>query len=196
MFIFEKIEGSDGSFSEFEITGSTYEPIGEVFLKSQKVKGGDFETLHELSTICVMCNDSAIDFNEFKQSFEKVQIYLSEIFILLATNLMCIFYCSFQVGEATETALIVLAEKLNPYNLPKYGLDRRAAAIVVRQDIETKWKKEFTLEFSRDRKSMSSYCIPLKPSKLGSGPKLFVKGAPEGVLDRCTHARIGQQKVS
>ena len=90
----------------------------------------------------------------------------------------------------------MLGEKLNPFNVPKSGLDRRAGAIVVRQDIETKWKKEFTLEFSRDRKSMSSYCIPLKSTKLGTGPKLFVKGAPEGVLDRCTHARIGQQKVN
>jgi len=170
MFVFDKIEGSDSSFLEFEITGSTYEPIGDVFLKGQKVKASDFETLHELGTICVMCNDSAIDFNEFKQAFEKV-------------------------GEATETALIVLAEKLNPFNVPKTGLDRRTAAIVIRQDIETKWKKEFTLEFSRDRKSMSSYCVPLKPSKLGTGPKLFVKGAPEGVLERCTHARIGNTKV-
>ncbi|KAG8282045.1 Sarcoplasmic/endoplasmic reticulum calcium ATPase 2 [Homalodisca vitripennis] len=170
MFIFDKIEGNDSSFLEFEITGSTYEPIGDVFLKGQKVKGSDYETLHELGTVCIMCNDSAIDFNEFKQAFEKV-------------------------GEATETALIVLAEKLNPFSVPKTGLDRRTSAIVVRQDIETKWKKEFTLEFSRDRKSMSTYCVPLKPSKLGSGPKLFVKGAPEGVLERCTHARIGNTKV-
>lgn len=100
-----------------------------------------------------------------------------------------------QVGEATETALIVLAEKLNPFNCPKTGLDRRTTAIVTRQDMETKWKKEFTLEFSRDRKSMSSYCVPLKSTKLGTGPKLFVKGAPEGVLERCTHARIGNTKV-
>jgi len=103
--------------------------------------------------------------------------------------------CIPQVGEATETALIVLAEKMNPFNVPKSGLDRRTSAIVVRQDVETKWKKEFTLEFSRDRKSMSSYCTPLKPSRLGNGPKLFCKGAPEGVLDRCTHARVGTQKV-
>lgn len=33
MFIFDKVEGSDSSFHEFEITGSTYEPIGEIFLK-------------------------------------------------------------------------------------------------------------------------------------------------------------------
>jgi Ca2+ transporting ATPase len=170
MFIFENIEGNDSSFTEFEITGSTYEPIGEVFLNGQRVKTSDYEALNELGTICVMCNDSAIDFNEFKQAFEKV-------------------------GEATETALIVLAEKMNPNNVSKSGLDRRTTAIVVKQDIETKWKKEFTLEFSRDRKSMSSYCTPIKPTKIGNGPKLFVKGAPEGVLERCTHARVGSQKV-
>ncbi|KAG6448340.1 calcium-transporting ATPase sarcoplasmic/endoplasmic reticulum type isoform X2 [Manduca sexta] len=171
MFIFDKIEGGDSNFLEFEITGSTYEPIGDVYLKGQKVKASEFDGLHELGTICVMCNDSAIDFNEFKQAFEKV-------------------------GEATETALIVLAEKMNPFNVPKTGLDRRSSAIVVRQEIETKWKKEFTLEFSRDRKSMSTYCTPLKPSRLGTGPKLFVKGAPEGVLERCSHARVGTAKVA
>ncbi|XP_017461075.1 PREDICTED: calcium-transporting ATPase sarcoplasmic/endoplasmic reticulum type isoform X2 [Rhagoletis zephyria] len=170
MFIFEKVEGNDSSFLEFELTGSTYEPLGELFLGGQRVKAAEYEALQELATICIMCNDSAIDYNEFKQCFEKV-------------------------GEATETALIVLAEKLNPFNVNKSGLDRRSAAIVVRQEIETKWKKEFTLEFSRDRKSMSSYCTPLKPSRLGTGPKLFVKGAPEGVLDRCTHARVGTSKV-
>ncbi|PSN35314.1 Calcium-transporting ATPase sarcoplasmic/endoplasmic reticulum type [Blattella germanica] len=169
MFVFEKVDGNDSSFLEFEITGSTYEPIGDVFLKGQKVKGSEYEGLHEIGTIGIMCNDSAIDFNEFKQAFEKV-------------------------GEATETALIVLAEKINPYGVAKQGLDRRGSAIAVRQDMETKWKKEFTLEFSRDRKSMSSYCVPLKPTRLGNGPKLFVKGAPEGVLDRCTHARVGTQK--
>lgn len=170
LFIFDKIDGNDSSFTEFECTGSTYEPIGDLFLNGQKVKASEFDTLQELATICIMCNDSAIDFNEFKNAFEKV-------------------------GEATETALIVLAEKLNPFSVNKTGLDRRSAAIVVRQEIETKWKKEFTLEFSRDRKSMSSYCTPLKQSRLGNGPKLFVKGAPEGVLDRCTHARVNGQKV-
>jgi len=170
MFVFDKIDGNDSSFHEFEITGSTYEPIGDVYMKGQKIKCSEYDILQELGTICIMCNDSAIDFNEFKQAFEKV-------------------------GEATETALIVLAEKMNPFNVNKSGLDRRTSAICVRQDIENKWKKEFTLEFSRDRKSMSSYCVPTKPNKLAPGPKLFVKGAPEGVLERCTHARVGTQKI-
>jgi len=170
MFILDKVEGNDGSLLEFEITGSTYEPIGDISLGNKRVKGADFEGLQELATISLMCNDSSIDFNEFKNIFEKV-------------------------GEATETALVVLGEKINPYNVSKLGMDRRSAAIVAKLDMETKWKKEFTLEFSRDRKSMSSYCVPLKPTRLGSGPKMFVKGAPEGVLDRCTHVRVGTQKV-
>ncbi|XP_066983505.1 calcium-transporting ATPase sarcoplasmic/endoplasmic reticulum type-like isoform X2 [Macrobrachium rosenbergii] len=170
MFIMDKVEGNDCSLLEFEITGSTYEPVGDIYLKGAKVKGADFEGLQELATISIMCNDSSIDFNEFKNIFEKV-------------------------GEATETALIVLGEKINPYSVSKTGLDRRSAAIVVKGDIDTKWKKEFTLEFSRDRKSMSSYCVPLKPTRLGTGPKMFCKGAPEGVLERCTHVRVGTQKV-
>lgn len=166
MFIFK----NEKEIDEFEVSGSTYEPIGEVFHGGKKVAGQDFVGLEELSTISIMCNDSAIDFNEYKNAFEKV-------------------------GEATETALIVLAEKVNPYGVSKGG-GRLESAKAVRKDMETKWKKEFTLEFSRDRKSMSTYCTPKKASKLGSsGPKIFVKGAPEGVLDRCTFYRVGTEKV-
>merc|ERR1739846_239661 len=159
---------NDKEVEEFEISGSTYEPIGDLFSDGKKAKGADWLALEEISTISVMCNDSAIDFNEYKNAFEKV-------------------------GEATETALIVLAEKLNPYDLSKSG-GRLESAKVVRKDMETKWKKDFTLEFSRDRKSMSTYCSPRKPSRIGNGPKMFVKGAPEGVLDRCSHYRIGGDK--
>lgn len=133
------------------------------------MKGSDFVALEEIGTISIMCNDSAIDFNEFKNAFEKV-------------------------GEATETALITLAEKINPYGVSKSG-GRLESAKAVRKDMESKWSKEFTLEFSRDRKSMSSYCVPKKPTRLGDGPKMFVKGAPEGVLTRCTHIRVGSDKV-
>jgi len=164
MFTFK----DESNFEEFEVSGSTYEPIGDIFQGGKKVKGSDFVALEEISTIAIMCNDSAIDFNEFKNIFEKV-------------------------GEATETALITLAEKVNPYGVSKTG-GRLESAKAVRKDMESKWKKDFTLEFSRDRKSMSSYCSPKKPTRIGTGPKMFVKGAPEGVLDRCTHYRVGTEK--
>lgn len=97
-----------------------------------------------------------------------------------------------KVGEATETALVVLAEKMNVYNTSKSGLSPRDLGNVCNRVIQQKWQKDFTLEFSRDRKSMSSFCVP---SSGGSGAKMFVKGAPEGVLNRCTHVRVDGQKV-
>lgn len=150
-FIIKNTDGRSTDLTEFEVTGSTYEPIGEVLLNGQRVKTSDYDALYELATICIMCNDSSIDFNEFKQCFEKV-------------------------GEATETALIVLAEKLNPWGWNKSGLSRRDAALLVSHNIQSMWKKDFTLEFSRDRKSMSSYCVPKKVDRLGPGSKMFVKG--------------------
>lgn len=166
MFTFATADRLD----EFEVTGSTYEPIGDVLIKGSRARIADHPGLVELSTVCAMCNDSAIDFNEVKQVFEKV-------------------------GEATETALVVLAEKINPFQQSKSGMSRREAALVVKQEMNRLWRKEFTLEFSRDRKSMSSYCTPLKSTKLGDGPKMFCKGAPEGVLDRCTHVRVAGERL-
>lgn len=39
-------------------------------------------------------------------------------------------------------------------------------------------RKEFTLEFSRDRKSMSVYCTPTSPGLAAQGSKMFVKVGP------------------
>lgn len=59
--------------------------------------------------------------------------------------------------------------------------------------IRQKFKKDFTLEFSRDRKSMSVYVTPNQPNK--GAARLYVKGASESVIERCTHIRVGQQKI-
>lgn len=44
--------------------------------------------------------------------------------------------------------------------------------LFISQVIRQLMKKEFTLEFSRDRKSMSVFCTPVKP---GSQSKMFIK---------------------
>jgi len=80
-----------------------------------------------------------------------------------------------KVGEATETALTVLCEKMNVFAIEKAGMSKKEQGTACNQFIQSMWKKEFTLEFSRDRKSMSSYCLPVKQTKLGPGPKMFVK---------------------
>lgn len=145
---------------------------------------------------------------------------------------------------------------MNYYNTDKSNLSKREKGTAAAHVIQQMWKKEFTLEFSRDRKSMSVYCSPNKPSKNG-GAKMFCKvniymcsvrrtelccvkskarekvivvlyitlylfllhfkhctiflimniifyirlyvlykkGAPEGLLDRCTHARVQGSKI-
>ncbi|OIW34549.1 calcium ATPase [Coniochaeta ligniaria NRRL 30616] len=87
------------------------------------------------------------------------------------------------VGEPTEGALRVLVEKIGPC-APKdcHPEDRVHYASAWH---EKKYARLATFEFSRDRKSMSVLV------KNGAGKKLLVKGAPESVIERCTHALVG-----
>lgn len=94
------------------------------------------------------------------------------------------------MGEATETALTVLAEKMNPYGVEKAGLKPKELGTICNQGIQSMWKKEFTLEFSRDRKSMSSYCVPIKQSKLGPGPKMFIKVCGANTYDELVKGKL------
>ncbi|MEQ2262556.1 Sarcoplasmic/endoplasmic reticulum calcium ATPase 1, partial [Xenotaenia resolanae] len=139
MFIIEKVEGDAVTLGQFDISGSKYTPEGEV--NNALVKCGQYDGLVELATICALCNDSSLDYNESKGIYEKV-------------------------GEATETALCCLVEKMNVFNTEVRGLSK-----VIKQLM----RKEFTLEFSRDRKSMSVYCSPAKSAKAPVGNKMFVK---------------------
>ena len=106
----------------------------------------NYESLGELSTIMAMCNDSSIDYNETKNIYEKV-------------------------GESTEVALTVLVEKMNVMNKNLSNLTKSELAMACNHAITGAFKKEFTLEFSRDRKSMSCYATPTN----GGGTKMFVK---------------------
>ncbi|CAM4784937.1 unnamed protein product [Rotaria magnacalcarata] len=172
MFIFNKADGHDVSIEQYEITGSTYEPKGDVVVNGQKFNCSDRSGLVELAECAALCNDSALDYNETKRIFEKV-------------------------GEATETALTVLVEKMNVFNTDKSRLSPQEMAMSSNTIIRQKYRKEFTLEFSRDRKSMSSYVVTAGRGASNSqqSAKMFVKGAPESVVDRCTHVRVGTQKV-
>uniref|UniRef100_A0A8C9WGQ3 Calcium-transporting ATPase n=1 Tax=Scleropages formosus TaxID=113540 RepID=A0A8C9WGQ3_SCLFO len=165
MFVVDKVEDSSCSLLEFAITGSTYAPEGQV---DCPVDCGDYDVLVELATVCAMCNDSSLDYNEAKGVYEKV-------------------------GEATETALTTLVEKMNVFksDLSKMSKVERAGAC--NAVIKKLMKKEFTLEFSRDRKSMSVYCTTAKDASVS---KMFVKGAPESVMERCQYLRVGASKVA
>jgi len=80
-----------------------------------------------------------------------------------------------KVGEATETALVVLSEKMNVMSVNRRKQSRKELGTTSMNAIHSMWHKDFTLEFSRDRKSMSCYCTPTAMTKIGDEPKLFVK---------------------
>jgi len=162
-------------FDEFEVTGSTYEPVGKVTVKGEPMVKANHPALTELATICAMCNDSSVDYNETKDAYEKI-------------------------GEPTEVALTVLVEKLNVTDADVDKWSRADRANGCNSILTGKYTKEFTMEFSRDRKSMSVYTLPRSGSQYNlrknyDDAKLFVKGAPESILERCTHVRIGTDTV-
>ena len=87
------------------------------------------------------------------------------------------------VGEPTEGALRVMVEKIGPCApgdcAPKDRVHYASSWY------ERKYNRLATYEFSRDRKSMSVLVE-------GEGKqKLFVKGAPESLIERCTHVLLG-----
>lgn len=171
-FVMKSASGSEASLTHFDVTGSTYEPSGEISINGKPVDLSKYGALNELSTICSLCNDSSIDYNETKHLYEKV-------------------------GESTEVALVVLVEKLNVTDIEVKGVSKSERAHICNMSIREQYKKEFTMEFSRDRKSMSVYCSPAGRNlrSAENSTKLFVKGAPESILERCEFVRVGKETI-
>ncbi|KAI6649214.1 Sarco/endoplasmic reticulum calcium ATPase isoform C [Oopsacas minuta] len=171
-FTVERATDTDLSLLEFDVEGTTYEPKGNILRNGAKIDPHDY-SLGELAFISTMCNDSSLEYNPEKKTFNKV-------------------------GESTETALKVLVEKLNVSQLDRNGLSLSQSASASCNSIENSLNKVYTLEFSRDRKSMSVYCEP-KTDALKcypvDDPKMFVKGAPESILDRCTSVRLNETSI-
>merc|ERR1719487_921848 len=88
-----------------------------------------------------------------------------------------------RVGEPTEAALRVFVEKAAAAQ-PRDPVERASKE---NDAIEAAYPRRAVLEFDRDRKSMSVLCGSAKN-------KLYVKGAPEKALERCTHIRVNGSK--
>ena len=84
------------------------------------------------------------------------------------------------MGEPTEAALKVLAEKIGSSDPELSTSIPSTRASAVSDYLEKTITRLLTFEFSRDRKMMSVLV------QLNNTGCLFVKGAPESVLERCT----------
>ncbi|KAH9946272.1 calcium-transporting ATPase [Epithele typhae] len=153
-----------GTPREYLVEGTTFAPNGSVTPADGKaVVGVSSEPLLRLAEISAICNESKIVYNADKKVY---------------TN----------IGEPTEAALKVLAEKLPcpDGELAKSlsTLAPSARANACNDYYERIIPRIQTFEFSRDRKMMS-----VLARRNGTGV-LYVKGAPESVLERCTSVLV------
>ncbi|RUP49158.1 SERCA-type calcium-translocating P-type ATPase [Jimgerdemannia flammicorona] len=163
------VDTASAGLREYHVDGSTYAPIGQITTPDGKVVEGlptNNAVINELALICSVCNDSRISYDEANDTY---------------TN----------VGEPTEAALKVLVEKLGSddavVNAKLASLTKKQRATACNVHYESRVTRIATLEFSRDRKSMS---VLITKSATASRGSLLVKGAPESILDRCTHVRL------
>jgi len=141
---------------EHSIEGETYEPIG-------KVEGMRSDEISFYSTGAI-------------SDVMAVSLGCNDAQLIKKSDGFSI------IGEPTEGALLTLAEKLGTSDdeVDKVMLDKS------RQMWHEQWERYATLDFDRNRKSMSILCRD-KNTKV---ERLLVKGAPNLLLERCTHAKL------
>ncbi|XP_057852487.1 calcium-transporting ATPase 3, endoplasmic reticulum-type [Cryptomeria japonica] len=149
--------------SQYTVTGATYAPDGVVhdLAGLQLDHPAHLPCLLHIAMCSALCNDSTLQYNPDKGSYEKI-------------------------GESTEVALRVLAEKVG---LPGFDsmpsalnmLSKHERASYCNHYWENQFRKVAVLEFSRDRKMMSVLCSR-KQQEI-----MFSKGAPESIIARCTN---------
>lgn len=140
--------------SAFDVQGHSYNPEGSI------TNFESFNTPHLSKNVRVFATSMVLN-NESKLIYDKNRVVSS--------------------GLPTEAAIKVLAEKIG-----KYDPDFKSKFVPVEQGVveqygqflTSNFEKRATLEFSRDRKSMSV----LMKDKTTNKNVLFIKGAPDYLL--------------
>lgn len=157
------INAQSGLPEDHNVEGTTYSPQGSITSTKGKAVNLQSDPIRRLAEISAICNDAKIVYNSDKASHSNV-------------------------GEPTEAALKVLVEKIGcldkEVSESLSTLSPSVRASVVNEYYERTIPKLLTMEFSRDRKMMSVLV------QLNGKGVLFVKGAPESILDRCTSVMV------
>lgn len=151
-------DGTD--LEELSVEGTTFAPKGDITYNGEVVRdlSQSSSTIRQMTEVAALCNDARLMYDARSGAFSNV-------------------------GEPTEGALRVLAEKIGPCapaNSNPEDCVHHASSWY-----ESKFGRLATYEFSRDRKSMSVLI------QAGEQKKLLVKGAPESIIERCTHTLVG-----
>ncbi|CZS94368.1 calcium-transporting ATPase sarcoplasmic/endoplasmic reticulum type [Rhynchosporium agropyri] len=160
------ISEAGNDLEELDVQGTTFAPQGKITSRGSIVSNvaASSSTIFQMTEVAALCNDAQLSFDAKTGTYSNV-------------------------GESTEGALRVLVEKIGTTDSAQ-NQKRSAAATQDCLHLSSSWYEArtprlATYEFSRDRKSMSV----LVGSK--TQQKLLVKGAPESIIDRCTHTLVG-----
>jgi Ca2+ transporting ATPase len=160
------INETGNDLEELDVEGTTFSPVGSI--KSNGVVVADVAkksaTVFQMAEVAALCNEAQLAFDAKTLTYSNV-------------------------GEPTEGALRVLVEKIGTPE-PAENRVRSSVSAVDGLHLSSAWYERenpllATYEFSRDRKSMSV----LVGDK--SNQRLLVKGAPESIIERCTHTLVG-----
>ena len=162
------------SLKEFIIEGTGYNPFGLVqdALSEQPIScicNSNLAVWYS-AAVCSLCNFAKVQFvsRQTKREDSKFSI----------------------IGEPTEAALKVFVERLETndvqFNKRLKQMEMTERTDAVNRFIHEKFSLKATLEFTRERKTMSV----LVSGEQEKEDFLFVKGAPEVILLQCTHCML------
>jgi Ca2+-transporting ATPase len=185
---------SIASVKEYKVNGLSYSPMGSV----EGLENID-SAVEDILLVSSLCNDAEVVTTKLSNS--------SVLNDVEATNKLD-GYVFNRVGEPTEAALCTLVEKIcrasqerNDSNkistLPLSGgisippsQEEKIGSYHVSM-LRSLYPRLATLEFSRDRKSMSV----LSYSKETNKTRLLVKGAPNLLIERCSRIKLQNGEV-
>jgi P-type Ca2+ transporter type 2A len=151
---------------EIEVEGTTFAPEGALSRNGKTIENVAVQssTILQMAEVLALCNEAQLAYDAKNGTFSSI-------------------------GEPTEGALRVLAEKIGTedaaFNQKQRQLPVPERLHYASKHYEERLPPQATYEFSRDRKSMSVL------AGQGAQQKLLVKGAPESILDRCSHTLLG-----
>ena len=157
---------SGTGLEELDVQGTTFAPEGGILYRGKYMNdlAAKSTIVMKMTEVAALCNESHLYFDPKNGTFSNV-------------------------GEPTEGSLRVLAEKVGS---PEVAVNQSSRELPIQERLHhiSKYYEEknpllATYEFSRDRKSMSVLVGQDKQKRL------LVKGAPESILERCSHVLLG-----
>jgi Ca2+-transporting ATPase len=142
----------------------SYSPVANVTGMSAELFS-KVDAIKEIASICSLNNNASIVYDK---GFQKM-------------------------GEPTEAAMKVLAEKLGQYDVKLGKTDLTKSPTAYSDYLWKSHKRIATLDFTSERKTMS---IVLTGFKGQSGNTLILKGAPERVIEKCTTYKKDDNSVA